>query len=149
MTLPTRQDINVHDSLDERSACEHFLGKNLEEAEALFRENALYYQEDLRFMGATAFRFYVRAVIRYVESEEATGDSDIINCLAGILEHRLEFEAEELVAVAPQLASACRYVCEHYDRFDVTPEIYGDLRSRFLSLEQAFLRQIEKQQGPG
>lgn len=59
MPLPTRQDINVHDSLDERSACEHFLGKSLLEAETLFRENSLYYQEDLMFMGASAFRFYL------------------------------------------------------------------------------------------
>lgn len=40
-TLPTCREINVYDSLDERSACEHFLGKTLEEAEALFRENSL------------------------------------------------------------------------------------------------------------
>jgi hypothetical protein len=43
MALPTRDDINVHDSLDERSACEHFFGKTLEGAETLFRENSLYY----------------------------------------------------------------------------------------------------------
>lgn len=142
MTLPTRQDINVHDSLDERSACEHFLGKTLEEAEGLFRENSLHYQEDLMFMGATAFRFYVRAAVSYIQSEGATGDSDMINCFAGLLEHRLEFEPEELVAVAPLLASACGYILQHYDRFSVTPNIYGDLRPRFQALEQAFLRQI-------
>ena len=142
MTLPTRQDIIVHDSLDERLACEHFLGKSLTEAEALFRENSLYYQEDLMFMGASAFRFYVQAAISYIQSEQASGDSDIISCFASILEHRLEFEAEELGAVAPQLVSLCRYIIEHYDRFTLTADIYGDLRPRFQSLEQAFLRQI-------
>ncbi len=91
MTLPTHQDINVFDSLDERAACEHFLGKNLDEAEALFRENALTYQEDLMFMGASAFRFYVQAAINYIQSEAATGDADMINCFAGLLEHRLEY----------------------------------------------------------
>jgi hypothetical protein len=58
MTLPTRQDINVHDSLDEPSAGEHFLGKSMEEAEALFRESSPFHQEDLMFTGASAFRFY-------------------------------------------------------------------------------------------
>lgn len=142
MTLPTRQDINVHDSLDERSACEHFLGKSLDEAEALFRENALYYQEDLMFMGASAFRFYVSAAIGYIQSEAATHDSDIIICFASILEHRLEFEAEKLVAVASQLFAVCRYILAHYDRFDLSPEVYGDLRPRFQLLEQTFLRQM-------
>lgn len=121
MPLPARQEINVHDSLDERSACEHFFGKSLEEAEELFRENFLYYQEDLMFMGASAFRFYVRAAISYIQSEAATCDRDVINCFASILDHRLEFETEELVAVAPQLASVCRYILELYDRFVLTP----------------------------
>ena len=51
MSLPTHQDINAFDSLDEQTACKHFLGKSLTEAEALFAENSLYYQEDLMFMG--------------------------------------------------------------------------------------------------
>ena len=85
MTLPTRQEINVHDSLDEQSACEHFLGKTLEEAEALFRDNSLYYQEDLMFMGPIGFRFYVPALVNYIRSNAATGDADIINCFADCL----------------------------------------------------------------
>ncbi len=144
MTLPTRQDINVHDSLDARTACEHFLGKSLAEAEALFRENSLYYQEDLMFMGAPAFRFYVQAAMSYMQSEAAAGDSDIISCFAGILEHRLGYEAEELRPISPRLASICGYVLEHYERFDLKPEIYGDLRPRFQALQQAFSGQTER-----
>lgn len=141
MTIPTCQDINVHDSLDERSACEHFLGKSLQEAEALFRENSLYYQEDLMFMGPSAFRFYAQAAINYIQSDAASGDSAIISCFAGILEHRLEYEAEKLRPVAKHLAAVCGYVVEHYDRFDLTPEIFGDLRPRLQALQQKFLRQ--------
>ena len=37
MRLPTKDEINVHESLDEISACEHFLNKTLEEAEAADR----------------------------------------------------------------------------------------------------------------
>ena len=37
--IPTPSDFNIYDSLDERQALEHFLGKKLSEAEALFREN--------------------------------------------------------------------------------------------------------------
>lgn len=144
MRLPTAKEINpIPGDLDGRCAEQHFLGKNLEEAEALFRENSLFYQEDLMFMGAPAFRFYVHAAISYIRSDAATGDPDIINCLAGILEHWLEFQAVELPPVAPQIASACRYVLDHYDRFDIEPEFYGDLRPRFQTLEQTFLRQIQ------
>ncbi len=141
MRLPTRQDINVHDTLDERSACEHFLGKSLQEAEALFRENSLYYQEDMMFMGPSGFRFYVQAAISYIQSEASTGDSAVVSCFASILEHRLEYEAEELRPVAEQLAAICGYIVAQYDRFDLTPELFGDLRHRFQILQQTFLRQ--------
>ena len=143
MHLPTAQEINpVPENLDGQIAVRNFLGTSLEEAEALFRESSITYQEDLMFMGAPAFRFYVQAAISYIQSAAATGDSDIISCFGSILEHRLEFEAEELVAVAAQLASVCRYILEHYDRFALTPDIYGDLRPRFQELEQTFLRQV-------
>lgn len=93
------------------------------------------------FMGPSAFRFYVQAAITYIQSEVSTGDSAIISCFASLLEHRLEFEAEELRPVAELLAAICGYVVEHYDRFDLTPEIFGDLRPRFQTLQQTFLRQ--------
>lgn len=140
MTLPTRQDINAHDSLDERSACKHFLGKSVAEAEGLFRENSVYYQEDLMCMGGRAFCFYVVALISYIQSEYATGDSDIINCFARILEFRLESEPEELRPVAQTLAAVCGYILDHYARFDLTSEIYGDLRPRFQALRQTIVR---------
>jgi hypothetical protein len=144
MTLPTRQDINVHDSLDERTACEHFLGKSLQEAEALFREASITYQEDLMFMGASAFRFYVQAAISYIQSDSATGDSDIIGCFASILEHRLEYEADELRPVADRLASICSYILDHYDRFGLTLEIYCDVRPRFQALQKTFSGEMER-----
>jgi hypothetical protein len=139
MALPSRQDINVYDSLDERSACEHFLGKSLDEAEALFRENWLYYQEDLMFMGIGAFRFYVQAAIRYIQSESATGDSSIVSCFAMILESRLEHESVALVSIADQLASICGCILEQHERFDFTPETLDDDPVRVQTLQQTLL----------
>lgn len=139
--LPTALEINpIPEDLDGRIAQEHFLGKTLEEAEALFRDNSLYYQEDLMFMGLVAFRFYVQAAIRYIRSDQANGDSDIVSAFASILEHRLKYDGTELVPVAPLLAEACGDVLEHYDRFDLIPEIYGDLRPRYQGLQQACLQ---------
>jgi len=139
MPIPTHNDINVYNSLDEQSACDHFLGKNLDEAEALFRQNSLYYQEDLMWMGPVAFRFYVEAAIRYIQSEAAANDSDRVSCFAGLLEFRLKYyEVNEFIPVAQRLASACAYVIEHWNRFDVSREIYGDLQSRYAGLQQTF-----------
>jgi hypothetical protein len=140
MILPTREEINVHDSLDERSACKNFLGKTLPEAEAMFRETPLTHQEDLMFMGPVAFRFYVPAFISYIQSGSAAGDSDIINCFTVLLEYRLESEPAEMVPTAELLASACTFIIDHYDSFDVSPEIYGDLRPRLAGLRETFSR---------
>lgn len=136
MTLPSRQDINVYDSIDERCACEHFLGKSLAEAEAMFRENWQYYQEDLVFMGISAFRFYVQAAIRFIQSDAATGDSSVVSCFAMILEHRLEHESAELVPIADRLASICGYILEQHERFDFMPETLDDDPIRVQTLQQ-------------
>jgi len=143
MTLPTAKEINPYDDLDGRVACKNFLGKSLDEAEALFRHNSTYYQEGLMWMGPIAFRFYVPALIHYIQSAAATGDSDIINCFAGLIEFRLEHEAAELFPIAEQLASACEYIIQHYSRFDLNPEIYGDLKPRLQSLHRAFSGQMQ------
>jgi hypothetical protein len=136
MSIPTFDEINVHNTLDERSACEHFLGKNLEEAELLFHQNSAYYQEDLMWMGPKAFCYYVESVIRYLQSDVAANDSAIISCFAGILEFRLSSDKAELLPVAKRLASACEYVINHWNKFSISAEIYGNLPSRYITLRQ-------------
>jgi hypothetical protein len=140
MKLPTAEEIDPHGGLDAGVACKNFLGKTLDEAEALFQENSLRYQADLMWMGPVAFRYYVPAAIRYIKSDAAAEDSDIINCFAGLLEFRLKYESAELAPIAEQLATICNHITEHYERFGLTPEIYGDVRARFKKLQQRFLR---------
>ena len=143
MNLPTREDINVYDSLDEKSACHHFFGKSLDEAEAMFRES-FGYLEDLRWMGPVAFRFYVHAAIRYVKSDAATEDSDTINSLTSTFRFWLAGgEAQQLQPVAGVLEGFCKYVADHIKRFDVNVEIYGDLTEEYNELTRAFAQLSE------
>src|SRR5580765_3333483 len=138
--LPTRKDINVCDSLDERCACDHFLGKNLDEAEALFRDNFLCYQEDLMFMGPRAFRYYVHAAMQYLISPDASGDSDAASSFAGLLEFRLEHEKSEVMPVAGELAQICKYLFDNIGRFQCEPSIYGDVGARYAALRNRLER---------
>ena len=133
MPVPTASDINIYDSLDERAACEHFLGKDLEEAEAMFRANALYYQEDLMWMGPVAFRYYVPAFIRYIHSDDSQGDADAINCFHGLIRFWLDHYRREVVPIVEPLAAACHYVLSNYHKFEVS-SVYGDLREQFERL---------------
>jgi hypothetical protein len=136
--LPTESDINVHNSLDEQSACHHFFRRSLGEAEALFRDNPMYYSEDLMFMGPVGFRFYVRAAIQYIRSSSSENDSDFVSSFVGLLEYRLANQRTELAPVAELLASACRFIIEQYNRWEIVPEIYGDIRTRCERLIQVF-----------
>jgi hypothetical protein len=122
--LPSVADINVYDSLDEQVAVRHLAGKTLDEAEALFRDNALRYQEDLIFMGPVAFRFYVPAYVNYLRSAASSGDPDAVNCFVSLARHRWEFEPEELKPVRELLVGACRTVLAEWDRFGVDETIY-------------------------
>ncbi|HXE42977.1 MAG TPA: hypothetical protein VN516_08125 [Candidatus Baltobacteraceae bacterium] len=142
MKLPTREEINVHNSLDERRACENFLGKTLDEAEGLFRENFMWFQEDLMWMGPVAFRFYVPAAIRYLQSEHSNGDSDAISCFVSLLEFRWENEPQEVRPIAAELAAALSYIVENHKKFDDEFfEIDSDLLSRCEQLIQQFQKQ--------
>src|SRR4051812_31482907 len=87
--------------LDERHAVEMFLGKTPEQAEAMFRENFLYYQEDLTYMRAPAFRFYLLPAIKYLLSNDASGNADAASTFSYVLEARLENDPDALVPVAP------------------------------------------------
>ncbi|GMU81056.1 MAG: hypothetical protein AMXMBFR47_09270 [Planctomycetota bacterium] len=110
MGLPTREEINVYDSLDERVAVEHFLGRTLDEAEYLFCENPLRYFEDLMWMGPIAFRFYVIAAIRYLtRSPRRVLSGDYF---ASVIGFRLDYEPEELKPVGKELLAAFAYLSE-------------------------------------
>lgn len=90
--LPTEEDFLDPRSqdLDERHSITMFLGKTQEEAETMFRQNFLFYQEDLTCMRAPAFRFYVIPAIKYLLSKEANGDSDAASTFCYVLESRLD-----------------------------------------------------------
>ena len=68
---PTLRDWRFEEPLndppadDEQYAFHHFFGKSLEEAELLFVENAIYYQEDLMWMPAVCSRYYLMAYCDY------------------------------------------------------------------------------------
>jgi hypothetical protein len=133
-SIPGRDDINVHDSLDERVAVEHFLGKNLEEAELLFRERLGAY-EDLQWMGPVAFRYYVRAALNYLESEAARGDTDSVGCFATALEFWIDHAPDALIPVARELALACEQIVADWDRF-ASAAAHDDERARYVALHE-------------
>lgn len=133
MGLPTEDEINVQNSLDEISASEHFLNKTLQQAEALFRENSAYYQEDLMWMGPRAFSFYLQSATNYLQSDYSAGDDHIISCLYEIVVFRSQEEGF-LMALDP-VNAMIGYVIDNYEKFGVDEDIYGDLIDKYRRLQ--------------
>jgi hypothetical protein len=133
MRLPTEKEINVYNSLDEITASEHFLNKTLEQAEALFRENSAYYQEDLMWMGPRAFQFYLQAAINYLKSDHSAGDAYMIDCLYEIVVFRSE--EEQFLLALDVVRGMIEYVINNYEKFSVNQGIYGDLLEKYRQLQ--------------
>jgi hypothetical protein len=136
--LPTSDEINVFDSLDERCAVKNFLGKDLEQARSLFAENFLRYQEDLMFMGPKAFSFYMPAAINYLLSEEADNATDAVNSFLSLIEFRLEYEPAVIARVGAIIREGILKMLENFERYgfggDGYEDIYGDVAGRYRVL---------------
>ena len=146
--LPSYRDVAPGDAPWCLEAAEHFFGKTMEEAEALFGSGAgLSYTEDLFWMAPAGFRFYVQAAIRWCLSPRANGDPDIINGVAGAISLWRDSEPEELVPCAGLLAKFCLEVLDSFDRYDADPEIYSGLRERYQELGDYFTRILNGRNG--
>ncbi len=108
----------------------NFLGKSVDDAEAMFREREDIFGEDLMFMGIIAFRYYISAALRYVRSQLPDAHPPMIFGIAGTIAFRLEFEQGELRPVAAELATFCGEILERFTRFDE----FDDLVRRYPEL---------------
>jgi hypothetical protein len=110
-------------------------GKQSNKLKILFREYAVKYSGDLLWMGPVAFRYYAPAYVRYLLSEHSIGDSDAVNCFHGLIKFRMESgDGSEMAPIADLLAACCHHVLQHYEKFDIDPNIYGDLKPHYEAL---------------
>ena len=134
MRLPSVDEINVFDSLDERDAVKHFLGKDLSQAQAIFRENFLRYQEDLMWMGPKAFGFYVTAAINHLRSADSDGDADAARSFCSLIEFRQDWETADVADARAILREGILAILEKFDRYGCDVNIDGDVAGRYRVL---------------
>lgn len=118
-TLPGKEDINIYDSLDERSAVRNFHGKTLEEIYTRLFGEYESLQEDLAFMGPVAFAYYAQAWERFFltitkqasdnENHEWTLESVLrwTKCIISIRCNSLDTETPEAIAALHRLLAHC------------------------------------------
>jgi hypothetical protein len=138
--LPTEDEINIHGSLDEYSACERFLGKSRAEAERMFAgESGQELLFDLGHMGPVAFRYYFPAAVAMIRSDAAADRPDLVSGFMVVLQGLLYDE----FLVSKHLASYCAEICDQmldsWDRFGMNDVYESDL-SEFVKLQRCFRR---------
>ncbi len=133
--LPTRAEIDVFGSADEADAYQHFGGKTIDEAEALFRENSLRYQEDLMWMGPRAFKFYLPAATRYLASDAGRGDSALVEYLLAGLRWRRDSEGAEALALAnEEIRQLAEMVVEQHAKFEFDERTLGEVLAAYRAM---------------
>ena len=92
----------------------------------LFHDNFLFYQEDLKWMGPKAFRFYLPAALDYLLGPEADDDSDAAISFCGLIEYRSDCDPAEIEAVGPVLREGIPKIIENFERYGCDRETYGN-----------------------
>jgi hypothetical protein len=129
MNIPKPSEINVYGSLDELCALSVFLGKTVDDAEALFRDNSMHCAELLVHMGPRARLYYVEAYLRYLASSSSRDDPGAASGLPSVVDALIE-SGVNLDSIRPALGEALQRINAEFARYApdrMTQRIYRDV----------------------
>ncbi|TWU40852.1 hypothetical protein [Novipirellula artificiosorum] len=115
--------------LDAKAAYARFSGATLADALRMIVEDAINREEDLMFMPAICFRYYLPAFLDYLASDAAKGDSDGASCVFGLIDHRLDDLSTDPVLLRKAIETI-EYVGEHQEWYDADESIYGSFERK-------------------
>ena len=109
--LPRKEDINVYDSLDERSAVKEFYGKTREQIFKELIDGYQHMQESLAFMGPVGFAYYApaweRLFTHFEQVEELEEIARWTKCIISIRCNSLDTETPEAIAALHRMLGLC------------------------------------------
>ena len=129
MRTPSKSSWGVieKNNLDAECAFKQFAGKSPEEAEKMFRDNALHYQEDLLAMPSIAFNYYAPVFAKYVLSHSAKSDSDgassFLHMVIELLQANRSLANQKTEQI---LISASKHVAMRQAFYNADIDIYGE-----------------------
>ena len=143
MRMPSKSSWGIieKNNLDAECAFKQFAGKSLKEAEEMFRDNALHYQEDLLAMPAIAFNYYAPVFAKYVLSNNAKGDSDgassFLHMVIELIQANRSLATEK---TEHTLIAAAKIVATRQAFYDADIDIYGDFSDLYDQIIQLAAR---------
>lgn len=128
--VPTEADWRSEPwDLDIPHAYKHFAGRTFEQAVGLFKEHALYYQEDVMFMPRACFPFYARAYMAYLMSVDSRGDADGASCFFGLAKCRAQ-DINKDEALVHAFIDCLEHLAQRQEFYDADVSIYGSFAER-------------------
>ena len=124
-------------NLDALTAREHFMGRSLAEAGALFIENAFVFQEDLFSMPRIPFNFYAPVFSSYVVSPAAYGNADGGSSYLAFVEELLGRQPDLVQKETLRLLlETAERVAQNQAFYEADPSIYGSFAERHQSVQR-------------
>ncbi len=114
--------------VDTPDAYRNLFGKSIAETVKLFEENSLRYQEDLMFMPARAFTYYIQAYCAYLLSEAARGDSDGASAFLSVIQVRAQQQPDAVRQQWSVIEPVLARLAADQGFYDASWPIYGDFR---------------------
>ena len=137
MKIPNKSEWGTIEkgNLDAEWAFKQFSGKSLEDAEEMFRENALYYQEDLISMPSIAFNCYAPVFAKYILSDHSESDSDgassFLHMVIELLQANRFLATPETIEI---LLDAAKIVSNRQEYYDADVDIYGEFSELYKQI---------------
>jgi hypothetical protein len=124
-------------TLDTTSAHKNFFGKSLEEAEKMFGENSLLYQEDIMWMPFIPCCYYLQAYSHYLLSDASARDSHGASCYITLI----DWLGDDVRRVPADLSSLIRRTLLRISMsqcfYEADFEIYGSFQERVRKIKAA------------
>lgn len=128
-SIPTEQQWGDYDSdLDQNHAHSVFAGRTNLEAQALIRNSPIERIEDLRWMPAVPFRYYVMGLRDLIIANDFDDldAPDAASCFLRLVLYKLQKQPNDIVSVMTELLPAVEHVARNQYLFKADKSIYGD-----------------------
>lgn len=139
-TIPSALDWGDFTSdRDVKYAHEQFFGKDLDEALIRIENHVLTACEDLRFMPAIPFRYYMLAFRNYLldpRTVKSNSAPDAANCFLGLVLGKLSDSFDDIRPILSEIMPTVEYVAKNQVLFDADMDIYGDFTDKLAEIKQ-------------
>ncbi len=129
MNLPTPMD------LDGQRVIKHLLGKDVQAAVALLEDNSWRYSEDYLWMGPEAFCYYAPALVQFLRSKAADGESLFPYSMLSTFRFRLDRDGAAIKAAIPIIREFYEIVRNEGDRLGLDADYQRRAHNRIREIE--------------